>query len=82
MVSATITSKGQITIPKAVRNSLHLHSGDRLEFIVHGQSEATLKPMTKSVDDVFGQCFKHGRKVKTVEEMSEAISRRMKASKL
>jgi len=32
--SAKITSKGQITIPKAVRDALELHEGDELHFRV------------------------------------------------
>ena len=39
MITATITSKGQITIPKMVRESLRLHSGDRIAFIMHNQAE-------------------------------------------
>ena len=58
MVTATITSKGQITIPKDVRTSLHLHAGDRVAFVVHGNSEAVLTPITRSVDDVYGKLHK------------------------
>ena len=78
MVTATITSKGQITIPKAVRASLRLRTGDRVEFVVHGQNEAILKPITKSVDDVFGRLHKPGRPRKTVQEMNEAIAGRLR----
>lgn len=77
MVTATITSKGQITIPKAVRDSLHLRSGDRVEFLVHGQTEAVMRPITKSVDEVFGKLHKTGRSRKTVDEMNDAVARRM-----
>ena len=34
MALATVTNKGQITIPKAVRESLGLHTGDKLEFVI------------------------------------------------
>ncbi|NQT93290.1 MAG: AbrB/MazE/SpoVT family DNA-binding domain-containing protein, partial [Lentisphaerae bacterium] len=68
MVTATLTSKGQITIPKAVRDSLHLHTGDRVAFVVHGDSEATLKPVTKSVDEVFGKLHSPSQPCRTVDE--------------
>ncbi len=35
MTSATITSKGQVTIPVDVRNKLSLSAGDRIEFILN-----------------------------------------------
>jgi antitoxin PrlF len=78
MAQATITSKGQITIPKSVRDSLHLHSGDRVEFIVQGESEALVKPVTKTVAEVFGRLCKPGRPRKSVEQMNEAVARSLK----
>jgi antitoxin PrlF len=35
-VAATVTSKGQVTIPKQVRDELGIHAGDRLVFRVEG----------------------------------------------
>ncbi len=78
MATATVTSKGQITIPKAVRDSLQLHTGDRVEFVVRGQTEAVLRPVTKSVDEVFGILHKKGQPRKTVDEMADAVSTRMR----
>ena len=81
MVTATLTSKGQLTIPKAVRDLLHLHAGDRVAFIVHDDTEAVLKPVTKSVDDVFGRLHSAGQPRKSVEEMNAAVAKRMKERK-
>ena len=78
MITATVTTKGQITIPKAVRDALHLHSGDRLAFVVHGDSEATLKPITKSVDEVFGRLHDPLQPCRTVEEMDVAVADRLR----
>jgi AbrB family looped-hinge helix DNA binding protein len=78
MAQATLTSKGQITIPKSVRDSLHLHSGDRVEFIVQGDKEALVKPVTKTAAEVFGKLFKPGRPRKSVEQMNEAVVRSLK----
>ena len=78
MAQATVTSKGQITIPKSVRDSLHLHSGDRVEFIVQGENEALVKPLTKTVAEVFGRLHKPGRPRKSVEQMNEAVARSLK----
>ena len=78
MVTATLTTKGQVTIPKSVRDSLNLHAGDRIAFIIHGDSEATIKPITRSVDDVFGRLHTTAQQSKTVEEMNEALAGRFK----
>lgn len=79
MITATMTSKGQLTIPKEVRNSLNLHTGDRVAFIVQDDSEALLRPVTKSVDEVFGCLHKPGQPHKTVKQMKAAVAARLKA---
>ncbi len=61
MQQATLTSKGQITIPKLVRDSLALHAGDKIEFILTHNNEIILKPVTKKVDEVFGRLFRADR---------------------
>ena len=54
MPIATVTSKGQITIPKEVRDHLRLSSGDRLEFVVDPQGAVVLKPARRAARDLFG----------------------------
>lgn len=78
MVVATLTSKGQITIPKEVRTSLHLRTGDRIAFFVQDNAGALIKPLTKSVDDVFGRLHDAGQPVLSVEDMHAAVAKRMK----
>lgn len=79
MVTATLTTKGQITIPKSVRDSLRLHSGDRVAFVVHGNAEALLKPITKSVDEVFGKLRDPKRgTARSVPEMKAAVGARFR----
>ena len=81
MVTATISSRGQITIPSTVRESLHLHSGDRIAFIMHGETEALMKPVAKTVAQVFGRLHKHGQAGKTVSKMNRAIALRMRSAR-
>jgi antitoxin PrlF len=80
MATATLTSKGQITIPKTVRESLHLTTGDRIDFVMHNQTEAVMKPVTKTVDQVFGRLYKPGQAAKTVAQMNRIIAQRMRSS--
>jgi antitoxin PrlF len=78
MTTATLTSKGQITIPKEIRDRLLLHSGDQLDFQLTGQGEVLLKPVTRHVDEVFGRLSKPGQKALTPAEMDAAIKQRVK----
>ena len=77
MAVATLTSKGQMTIPKQVRQALQLRSGDKIEIIVTTQQEAILRPLSKKVDDVFGRLGKTGKSA-SINEMDDAIRNRMR----
>jgi len=46
-IEATVTSKGQVTIPKEVRKSLNLKSGEKIVFVIRGK-EAILMPKAKN----------------------------------
>ncbi len=78
MITATLTSKGQLTLPKAIRDSLHLRTGDRIRFQLTDNGEAVLKPITKSVDDVFGRLHDPAQASVSVDEMNAAIAARFK----
>lgn len=78
MMLATLSTKGQVTIPKQIRDSLKLHPGDKIEIIVTGNREALLRPVSKKVDDIFGKLHKPGRKAESLEAMNDAIRERMK----
>ena len=80
MQVAKLTSKGQVTIPKIVRDALHLHTGDKLEFIITKNRDALIRPVTKKVDDVYGRLQKPGRKPVSVEEMDSAVKQRIKST--
>ena len=49
MSAATLTSKGQITIPAAVRRRLGLNAGDQVEFVETGEGDFAIRPV---IDDV------------------------------
>jgi len=77
---ATLTTKGQVTIPKKIRESLRLHTGDKIEIIVTEKREAIIRPISKKVDDVFCKLHKPGRKAVSLEAMDDAIRNKMKAN--
>ncbi len=80
MATATLTSKGQITIPKTVRDALQLREGDTVDFMLTENGEALLKPTAKKVkvDEIFGKLYKAGRKPVSVHQMKSAIKQKMK----
>ncbi len=80
MTTATITSKGQVTIPKNIRESLHLHTGDKLEFLITSEGDAIIRPITKTVDNIYGKLYRQNRKSISIEQMDLSIKNKMKSS--
>ncbi len=75
MSTATLTSKGQITIPAKVRAALGLTAGDRIEFVEAEEGRFSIIPATKSVKALKGIIRKPAKPV-TIEEMNRAIAKR------
>ncbi len=80
MALAKLTSKGQVTIPKEIRQTLNLKTGDKIEIIVARKGEALIRPVSKKVDDIFGKLHRPSRESVSVQAMDDAISKRMKYS--
>ena len=78
MAIATLTTKGQVTIPKEIRDSLHLHTGDRIEIVVNDKGEAIIRPISLKVDDVFRRLHRPGRVAVPVAAMDETIRVRLR----
>jgi AbrB family looped-hinge helix DNA binding protein len=76
MPSATVTSKGQITLPKAIRDLLRLDAGDRVDFVVHDDGTVVLRPATVDVRELKGLLHRKGMKPLSVESMNAVIRRR------
>ena len=77
MSLSTITSKGQITIPKAIREKLMIDTGDKIEFILTNEREAIIRPISKTVDELFGKLNRTDIKTVSTEAMDEAISQKL-----
>ena len=71
MPTATLTSKGQITIPVELRTRFHLETGDRLDFW-EDETGLHLTARTKTVDDLFGM-LRTDRAPLSIEDMDDAI---------
>jgi len=75
MATSTVTSKGQTTIPKEIRDRLNLHPGDRVEFVVDEDGRVVVLPATVDASELAGMLKPPGRAV-SVEEMNRVIRKR------
>jgi antitoxin PrlF len=67
---STLTSKGQTTIPKGIRDSLGIKSGDRMTFTLMPDGTVLLRVKNKSIMSLAGSLKKKGRKPLPVEQLS------------
>ncbi|MBK6907350.1 MAG: type II toxin-antitoxin system PrlF family antitoxin [Rhodocyclaceae bacterium] len=67
---ATLTSKGQTTIPKEIRDSLGMKAGDRMSFTLMPDSTVVMRVKSKSITELAGMLHKKGRKPVSIEQMS------------
>lgn len=67
---ATLTSKGQTTIPKEIRDSLAMKPGDRMTFTLMPDATVVMRVKSKSIAALAGALHKKGRKPVPVEQLS------------
>jgi antitoxin PrlF len=72
MANATLTSKGQLTIPQQVRKRLKLESGDRVEFVELADGAFAIRPVVNDVRALKG-LLKRPKQSVTIEDMKAAI---------
>lgn len=71
---ATVTSQGQVTIPKEVRENLRLRGGQKVRFVLKEDGCVELAPKPHRIADLFGILGKPPRNA-TLEEMDDAVRR-------
>jgi AbrB family looped-hinge helix DNA binding protein len=67
---ATMTSKGQTTIPKKIRDDLQMKAGDRITFTLMPDGVVLMRVKNRNVMDVAGKLRKPGRKALPIEQLS------------
>jgi antitoxin PrlF len=74
MAESTMTSKGQITIPKVVRERLHLEPGDKVYFDVRDDGSVFLATRKHPLESLFGMLKDKVRLKRpiTIDEMNPA----------
>lgn len=74
MAAATVTSKGQVTLPKAIRDALGVHAGDRVVFVRQTDGTIVVEAETLDVRRLQGQLRRFATRPISVDEMDEAIA--------
>lgn len=74
MSIATMTSKGQFTMPKDVRDDLKLVAGSKVMFVKLPNGQYNVVRKTGDVSDLFGMLHQPGAPAMTIEEMNDAIA--------
>lgn len=75
MPTATISSKGQITLPRAVRERLRVAEGDQVDFVVNERGDVVVRAVSLDVSELKGLLKRPRRRPVSVEEMNAAIVR-------
>jgi antitoxin PrlF len=79
MSTARLTSKGQLVIPKDIREYMRLQPGDRLDFIIQDDGEVVIRSVVTDVRELKGILHVSGRQPVSVTAMNEAIRKRVRA---
>ncbi len=75
MPTATVTSKGQITIPQSIRNGLQLQTGQRLDFRIDAKGRLIVEPITQDVRRLKGSVRSSRKRAASLAEIHRAIVR-------
>lgn len=79
MATSTLTSKGQVTIPKEIRDRLGLKEGDRLAFDLDDQGRVVLRPEPRDPLGRLPGLLRHlaPERPVTIQEMDGAVRKRV-----
>lgn len=71
---ATVTDKGQVTLPKAIRDLLSIRPGSRIDFQVNADKTLTARVQTRGSEGLFGLLQRPGQRTVAIEDMDDAIT--------
>ncbi len=72
MPEATISRRGRLTLPKAVRDALQVGAGDRVRFCIDAHGRVTVEPGTISLDQLIGR-VKTAKRAVTLHAMDAVV---------
>jgi antitoxin PrlF len=82
MPDATLTTKGQVTIPKPVRDHLKLETGARVSFVIQDDGVVVLKPVTRHVSELAGLLSRPDQRAVSIKAMDAGIARHFRQKRV
>lgn len=73
MSTATMTSKGQITVPAEVRARFGLKAGAKIDFLINEAGDLVMRPRTRDIRALRGAIAYSGPPI-SIEEMDSALA--------
>jgi len=81
----TVTDKGQLTVPKAIREQFGIEPGSKLDFEPQPDGTLKVRVLGRGAGGLYGLLHRPGAKARTIEEMDagigEAVASRARKSK-
>lgn len=71
----TVTDKGQLTVPKAVRDRLDIRPGTKVDFEIMPDGSVRMRVLARGAGNLFGLLHRRGAKARTIEEMDAGIAK-------
>lgn len=68
MSATTLSAKGQLVLPKPVREFLNVHAGDKLDFVIRDNAEGIVRPVVSDVRELRGMLHRRGRRPVTFDK--------------
>ena len=70
---ATVTDKGQVTVPKEIRDRTGIAPGSRLDFELQDDGTLRVRVLARGADNLFGLVHRPGIEPRSIEAMDQGI---------
>ena len=76
---ASMTDKGQVTVPKDIRDRLGIAAGSKLDFEVQDDGTIRVRVLVRGAGNLFGLVRRPGMAPQSIDAMDEGIAAAVKA---
>mgnify|MGYP003382450779 CR=1 FL=1 len=78
-ITATVSDKGQVTLPKPLRDQLGLRPGSRLEFVVDGDGVLQVRVLATGSRGLAGLLARPGQAIRALSDQEAAVTEAVRA---